>query len=269
MKNSLFLTISLLLGASTQAQTTVFTEDFESGLGPNWIVQIVDTFEVDTTTIAEDFADGWVGYDDIIDTTNTNHCVGATSYFLTPGKANRWLISPAVTLGAYGNILNWRARSHDPSYPDAYKILISTTDQNMSSFDTLNMVTEEYEDWTEYSINLSDSGYVSQTIYFAFQIDSYDRFLLFLDDINVVIEDPVGLAEQAEVDFTVFPNPATDVVSIKTTEALSSVTIIDAIGNRIPVQTATSVDISALSSGMYWLEVGTDSGIGRKRFVKK
>ncbi len=269
MKNTLFLTLSLLFGASTQAQTTVFTDDFESGLGPNWVVQIVDTFQVDTTSLAEDFAAGWVAYDDLADTNHLNHCVGATSYFLTPGQANRWLISPAITLGAYGNILNFRARSYDPSYPDAYQLLISTTDQNMSSFDTLGTEPEEFEEWTDHSINLSDSGYVNQTIYIAFQINSYDRYLLFLDDVNVVIEDPVGLAEEATIDFTVFPNPATAVVNIKTNEELSGVAIIDAIGNRTSVPVTKSVDISALSSGMYWLEVATENGVGRQRFVKK
>lgn len=73
-----------LIGTS-QAQTTILSETFNSGIPNNWTVVIDDTSTVDSLVIA--FEDGWVTLVDPVDSTDT--IVGSTSFFTEPAEASR------------------------------------------------------------------------------------------------------------------------------------------------------------------------------------
>ena len=89
-----------------------------------------------------EFTSAWITTIDPIDSTDT--IAASTSYFSPAGTASRWLITPQLSLGAFGNYINWNARSHDPSFPDDYLVLVSTTDSQITSFtDTIGNINEE------------------------------------------------------------------------------------------------------------------------------
>lgn len=246
------------------AQTVAFSDDFESGLG-NWTIQIEDTSHVNSTV--SEFAPGWI----IVQDTGSNHAAGATSYFTVPGQANRWMISPAISLGAFGNILSWQARSYDPSYPDGYRIFVSNTTNDISSFtDTISNILQEYEDWTTRTYNLSDSGYVNETIYLAFIIDSYDKFKLYFDNIKVVIDDPAGVAENNKIEWALYPNPTTTTIHISSADEIKDYRIISLTGEILKSDKlyGNQIDVSALNAGTYFLEIrDLNNAVDRKRFV--
>lgn len=245
------------------AQTVAFSDDFQSGLG-NWTINIQDTSHVNSAV--SEFAPGWI----IVQDTGSNFAAGATSYFTVPAKANRWLISPAINLGSFGNILSWQARSYDPSYPDGYRILVSNTTNDISAFtDTVSLILQEYEDWTTRTYNLSDSGYVDETIYVAFIIDSYDMFKLYFDNIKVVTEDPAGVDENTKIEWALFPNPTTTTIHISSADEIKDYRIISLTGEIIKSDklTGNAIDVSALNSGTYFLEVrNVNNVVDRKRF---
>lgn len=261
----LTLVSSAFIAPIASAQTVAFSEDFETGMN-GWTVVIEDTSTVNAAVI--EFAPGWITLPDPINTVDT--VCGATSYFTTPGKARRWLISPAITLGAYGNILRWSGRSHDPSYPDYYQIILSSTTNDISAFtDTIGSVPGEYEDWFDYEVNISDQGYVSQTIYVAFVLDSYDKYKLYLDDISMTIDDPVGITEDELNWVEVYPNPASTVVRLKTDKVVESVSICNSTGqlvNSTPY-TSSGIDVSTLPSGIYFVRISAENTVTTKRLV--
>lgn len=268
MKKSLALLVALSSAFYFHAQTTIFSEDFETGMD-GWTIHIEDGFEVDTSVY--EFTPGWILLADPgSDPADT--VAGATSFFQTPETANRWLISPPITVGAYGNILKWSARSHDPSFPDRYQILVSTTTTDITAFTRADSVIAEYEDWTERSINLSDSGYVDQTIYVAFRLTSYDKFKLYLDDISVVIEDPVGLNENAAPQVVLYPNPASSTVYISSEETMKDYRILAMSGQIVASgkPSNNSIELSSIPAGTYLLELRTeDNRVVRQRLVKQ
>ena len=256
-----------LIGTS-QAQTTILSETFNSGIPNNWTVVIDDTSTVDSLVIA--FEDGWVTLVDPVDSTDT--IVGSTSFFTEPAEASRWLITPPLALGAYGNVLKWQGRVHDPSYADGYKVLISTTDNQLASFtDTLRLIAEESEDWLEREINLSDSGYVSQTIYIAFVNNSYDKFKLYLDDFSVRIEDPLSTKESIAMDWEVYPNPTSEFITIQTQAAIENISIYSLSGQKqaVEINSNNQLNIKSLANGVYLLNITTSTGTATKRFIKK
>lgn len=267
MKKGILLFALSAVATYNYAQTTVFSEDFESGLS-NWTIQIEDNFTVDTSVY--EYAPGWIIVAD--PSGSTDSVAAATSFFTTPGKANRWLISPPITVGSFGNIISWNARSFDPSYPDGYRILVSNTTNDISAFtDTISLILQEHEEWTTRSVNLSDSGYVDETIYIAFILDSYDMFKLYLDDISMVVEDPVGLNEKIALEWTVYPNPTEGILTIQADADLKDYRIVTMNGQIVGsgILDNPSISVSDLQSGTYFLEVRTQENVVyRKRFVK-
>ncbi|MFZ9028865.1 MAG: choice-of-anchor J domain-containing protein, partial [Crocinitomicaceae bacterium] len=205
--------IALFLGATVNAtaQTTIYSEDFQNGLPMSYTIVDNDMQTPDAATA--DFADAWI---ELVDPDNPmDTIVGSTSYFSPIGRADRWLITPPIALGAFGNILKWEAKSHDASYLDGYDVYISVTDTDLTSFiDTLGAVTFENATWTSREINLSEAGYNNQTVHIAFVNRTYDGFKLYLDDIEMVIEDPVGISENNLEGISVYPNPSTGFLNI-------------------------------------------------------
>ncbi|MNK12962.1 Cleaved Adhesin Domain protein [compost metagenome] len=260
MLKQIALFSSVLISAlSATAQTTILEENFQQGIPANWTIVKNDAFIEDSTVI--EFAPGWIS---IADPDNTSDTIAAaTSYFTTNGKASRWLISPPITLGTYGNFLKWKVKSYDPSYPDSYRVLLSKTDTQLASFDSLLLrVDYELEEWTEREVNLSEKGYSNnETVHIAFVLESIGGFKLFLDSINVRKDDPLAVNEPfSHTDVTIYPNPATDVIQFSKSD-LKQVHIYNTAGTLIYKQEqSTPVSLASFEQGIYLVQMTTKNG---------
>jgi len=247
------------------SQTEIFNEDFESGSPVAFT--IVDNDGLTPNAATSHFTEAWTQLPDPMDTTDT--VMGSTSYFEPIGSADRWLITPALALSSYGNFFYWEARSHDPSYPDDYKVLVSTTDTQLSSFtDTIALVEEEFATWFPRVVDLSENGYNNETIYVAFVNTTNDGFALYVDDIRAEIEDPVGINELAGVAVTVYPNPVSDVLKIETAANIQSLELISLNGSVLKSTDSNEINVASLLSGSYFVKITTDQGTVVRSFVK-
>lgn len=259
LKQIALLSSVLISALSATAQTTILEEDFQQGIPANWTIVKNDNF-TEHSSVTE-FAPGWISIADPDNTTDT--IAAASSYFTTSGKASRWLISPPITLGTYGNFLKWKAKSYDPSYPDTYRVLLSTTDTQLDNFDTLLLLVQpEMEEWNQHEINLSDRGFSNnETVHIAFVLESTGGFKLFLDSINVRKDDPLALNEQfQQTDVTVYPNPTTDVIRFSASD-LKQVQIYNTAGILIYRQEeSTPISLAPMQQGMYLVQMTAKNG---------
>lgn len=264
MNKRLLIGLFAINSVALTAQTEIFNEDFQSGAPVAFT--IVDNDGLTPNAATAQFTEAWT---QLIDPENANDTVmGSTSYFTPTGTANRWLITPALTLGSFGNIIYWEAKSHDPSFPDDYVVLVSTTDNQIASFtDNVGLIQEEYATWTSRSVNLSANGYADQTIYVAFINNTDDGFALYIDDIRVEINDPVGLSEIAEINVNVFPNPASELLFAKG-ENIIGMTIVSLNGQQLLRSDEAEINVSNLSAGAYLVYVETEVGTVTKSFLK-
>jgi len=70
-------------------------------------------------------------------------------------------------------------------------------------------------------------------------------------------------------DFTVYPNPSNSVVTVSSAENIESIDIISLEGRNLKSTSGTSIDITALSNGIYVMKVKTTEGkIGTKKIIK-
>jgi hypothetical protein len=85
-------------------------------------------------------------------------------------------------------------------------------------------------------------------------------------DCNTLGVDYIELNQKTSI----YPNPVKRQIYINTDEVMTSIDITDVFGNTIkPSLTSNnSIDVSNLSTGVYFLKVYTNKGIACKKFIK-
>jgi hypothetical protein len=175
-----------ILGAGI-ANAQVFTQNFSTPTPPalpaGWMQNNVDGFTVNSNLSAYQFgSNAWVTRD--IGGSYGKVAV-STSWYTAANTSNDWLITPQFNVPA-GSYLDWEAVAADPQYPDGYRVLLSTTGTLVTDFTTtLITVTAENPSWTEHAISLNT--YSNQNVYIAFQNNSNDMYLLFVDNIKCTL----------------------------------------------------------------------------------
>ena len=132
----------------------------------------------------ENFDDAWVGSPaapagwTVINANNDTYTWVQGNIWISPthsgtfaahgmGNTDDYLITPQFDLNGINTVIKWWDRVENASYPNKYKVLVSTTDKAIASF------TDELGDydctnvaWTEHTLDLS--AYNGQNIYVAF-----------------------------------------------------------------------------------------------------
>ena len=102
------------------------------------------------------------------------------------GPNNDWFITPKINLISNSSFSFW-AKSATVQYgKDRFNVLISTTNNNISSFTKISTgtYTETSETWTKYTYDLN--AYNGQGVYLAIQCVSNDAFAFLIDDIEIL-----------------------------------------------------------------------------------
>lgn len=187
---ALALTFVLMLGllpATARAEGYYWTfDDTNVGTLPaGFTTAVLDSAEYHSS-ISGHFPDGVAAAVRNWSSLSTGDCVFMSSWFTNSSiQANRWLITPALSISDTTDVLRWSAKSQDPDYLETYNVLISTTDNQPASFTTtLTSVASESGIWQQHYIDLS--SYTDQTVYIAFQLVSLDKFILLLDNIGLI-----------------------------------------------------------------------------------
>ena len=258
MKIKLILAVvSVVFYVSMTGQVPVLFTDFNNGLPTGW--QLIDNDGLTPAPAVSSLTNAWNVVEDYDSTGTGDSILVATSWFETPGIADDYLISPAVVLGAYGNYLSFDLKSRDASNPDGFEVLFSTGGIAVADF-TANPAIFHKEAispyWTTYTVNLDEYNLQNQSVHLAFRHFADDGFVLELDNIRLVINDPVGVKENTQADFSMYPNPTAGSVFVQA-KVGSVVSIFDISGRFITSkQVATDRVKFNLKSGVYLVKVG-------------
>ncbi len=105
------------------------------------------------------------------------------SFFRVNGKADRWMITPAIDMGEARNpVLSFRAGALDLDHRDGFEVKISTEGIAKEQFKTLKSVSSG-RNWIRYELDLSD--YKGKTIHLAFVQNSQNQYMIGIDDVVV------------------------------------------------------------------------------------
>ncbi|MEY3235974.1 MAG: hypothetical protein RI883_75 [Bacteroidota bacterium] len=265
MKYSL-LTIVSFVCFSGISQTDIFTTDFQTGIPLNYT--LVDNDGLIPASQVSEYTSAWIT---VLDPENPLDTIAAsTSYFSPAGTANRWLITAPFALGSFGNFIEWEAKSQDAAVPDDYLVLVSSTDNQITSFtDTVGYIIEENFEWTTRTVNLSDYGFNNQTIYIAFVNVTNDGFKLYIDDIHAWENDPVSVDELSQnSSISIYPNPSSGIFTISSTQKIQKVQVLNSLGQVTFETNQTTIDLENYSNGIYFLNIETDLGFKTLKVLK-
>lgn len=153
-----------------------FEDDFENGLG-QWTIY---------TEGEKPFTQGWGIFNPSSSFSFNAHSgssvASAWSWNSSAYAADNWLITPQVVIG---NELRFWVRTN-PSFPDSYEVLLSTTGNAVSDFTVVLQAKASApanEEWNEVVIDLS--AYAGHQGYIAIHHEDCDMNYLFIDDFRI------------------------------------------------------------------------------------
>ena len=79
----------------------------------------------------------------------------------------------------------------------------------------------------------------------------------------------LGLDDFTFTDFTLYPNPAQDILNIETQQQIETVKIYNLQGQLIKEVSTNSIDVSNLNTGLYFVQVTVDGKSITKKFIKE
>ena len=211
-------------------------------------------------------ANTWVLYDD------SANGGGVASYAITYSSTahDDYLISPAFTVtDAETDRMSFDARNQSTSFLESIDVQIWNADISVLLETVATGVTPSTA-YETFSYDLS--AYEGQDIRFAFYISTTDEFRIYID--NVVVDGVLGLEDvNTSSNFMYFPNPVNDVLTIKAQKAVEDITVFNMLGQVVKQQTPNTmdctVDLSAMQSGAYFVQVSIDNTVETVRVLKK
>lgn len=267
MNRILFGVVLLFVCFQFVGQITLLSTDFQSGIPSNYTILNNDGNTPFSTMAPFIDQEAWISFQD--PDSSSNQVAASTSYFEAADSADRWLITPQITLSPFGNYISWNAKSHDPSYPDDYLVLLSTIGNSPADFtDTIGSVEQENFEWTYREVDLSNLGLNDSSIYIAFVLRTYDGFKLYLDDILIRGEDASNIEEKEEILITVYPNPTNGILRVKTDLEVQKLEILSLRGELLSSTINFEINLAEFNVGSYILRATTSKGVSSKLIQK-
>lgn len=265
---------TLLLGAflglvSLKAQTVVFQETFDiatgwtvvdrNGDGRNW-----GLYTGDPTSNSWGFSGNFAGSESWAPAP-----VGALS-------PDNLLVSPAIALPATGNLsLSFLVGAADPSFfAEHYAAYVLPSTATFTGTETPlveGTVTAGRTAIAKTAPIPSNLAGQSVKLYFR-HFNTTDQYLLMLDNVKVTQAGTLGTSENkiSKVETSLYPNPASDVLTIKAKDKVSSIEIYDISGRKVNADLdGDKVNVKHLNPGSYIINIETKAGKTTEKFIKK
>jgi hypothetical protein len=119
----------------------------------------------------------------------------------------------------------------------------------------------------------TDTNILDMTIYWPSGIVDYIPTPAINTTHTIVEGSFLAVEDQSLVDMIIFPNPANDIINIKTSASLIDkiATVFDINGKRVLNEKLTSdtINVSFLDSGIYFLRLESNGKIMKRKFIKK
>lgn len=193
---------------------------------------------------------------------------------------NDWLISPVIELGIDNNINFWVKNLSNCYGNELYRVAIyigTGTPTSPAEFTVIGGAgtpfSASYPNWTNRNVAIPAS-FNGQQVRVGIQCVSADAYFFMVDDFTVTAT-TLGVNDNFNKKFSMYPNPASSVISISNLDkiAVNSVSIADLNGRIMKTVELGGVDtaditVSDIATGVYLVNIVTSEGIATKKFIK-
>lgn len=251
-------------------RTLPFSEDFESGMPACWTI-----LDQDGDGITWEDSYNPVSYYSGVDLSGSGY--GDSDGFVLSGSysnvsgvlyPDNWLITPALVIPSNGAKLTWYVSAVDANYAAEYYEVMLSTSLDPSTFTSVFNETLQSDQWEQRSINIS-GDFAGQNVYVAFRnYNTTDIFLMKIDDINVT--SGTGI-ENHELNATIFPNPANNVLNINANSNINRVEVYNMMGQMVGSYNVndvnTQISTTSFANGVYTVKIATENGMSTQKFT--
>jgi len=197
---------------------------------------------------------------------------GASMSATTNGNppSNDWLISPKVQLGTNSSFDFWVKTYQDTWGLERYKVGVSTTNENPSSFTIIS--SGSYQEapvaaWEHQTFDIS--AYDNQEVHLAINCVSNDAFIFMVDDISINTSSTNSDVVEDIREIVIYPNPSSGLFHIFLNSDESHITVFDLYG-KVIAQDITNMesyelDMSSVAPGIYYVTIESDKETVTKR----
>ena len=239
MKQALIFSVILFCKLNANAQDIIYEEHFDNG--------IPDSFNVVDLDLLNPHDDDIFPSNDLafvaVESPPGNFRVCGTSWYVPPGQADNWLITPSIFISSSDASMEWISNSRLLLHPETYQILVSTSGNEPADFTEPPIIEIDEEQWggtgwAAHELSLAD--FAGQNIYIAFRQISNDVDILEIDDI--VIKGEIDIVngssdiEDDPISVHVFPNPFSGNLNISLkniSEKQATVKLFDSTGKLV------------------------------------
>ena len=208
-----------------------------------------------------------------------NYSAGSQSWSSTAGALtpDNWLVIGPIDLTNVSDAtMTWRARGLDPNWcGENYTVYVGTenTVENLTNSSiTFNETTsnDACGAWADRTLDISAAS--GSLIYIGFRHHAVsDMNQLNIDDLGVT-SSSLGLEDVAVSQFSFFPNPVNDVLTINAQVSIDSIIVYNMLGQTVITSTPNTndntVDMSALQTGAYFVQVSINNTLNTVRVIK-
>jgi hypothetical protein len=200
-----------------------------------------------------------------------------------PLSPDNWIISPVLDLSNYDAATFTFGRGTTYAFQnlsEKYAVYAVNPADPATLGSTLNAATallvEQVitpDQWVSKTVDLTALAGQANVYVAIRHFDCTDYVLLFIDDLVVSATSSASIKEN-NLNVSVYPTPANDVVNFKLNGEATSVSIIGLDGKVYSTTSisgnTTSVNVASLASGIYVYEIVAENGsVTRSTFVKK
>lgn len=254
MRN-IFLVFFLISFGLSLAQTELLNQNFNNGNLSSWTFIDGDMAAPYNDPMVNSLNSSFHLVEDYDSLNLGDSIMAANSWFNDTIAANNFIITPALNFTNYGNYLNFQAKSLDGSYPEALQVYCSQHIEkdsilnSMLFFDTIALPNL----WTNFQVKLEDIP-LNTPLYIAFRHYSNNRYIMALDNVNVVTNDLTNQEKFISNSFSVYPNPSNGYINIQSSVNNENVNIYNTIGKKVWSGIIDNIVQVYLSKGIYFLE---------------
>ena len=121
---------------------------------------------------------------------------------------------------------------------------------------------------TEYAMSMVPRTLAAETNTLAATATFDNVKISMVSTLNLLSTDDVKVEKNR--DLTIYPNPVSDILNIKTKEKVQSASVFDMTGRKIEARVMDNkVDVTNLERGTYIINIQTEKGTTSEKFIKK
>jgi hypothetical protein len=254
MRN-IFLFFFLISFGLSLAQTELLNQNFNNGNLSSWTFIDGDMAAPYNDPMVSNLSSSFHLVEDYDSLNIGDSIMAANSWFNDTIAANNFIITPALTFTNNGNYLNFQAKSLDGSYPEALQVFCSqylekdSILNSMLFFDTIALPNL----WTNFRVKLEGITLNTQ-LYIAFRHYSNNRYIIALDNVNVITNDLTNQEKFIPDSFSIYPNPSNGYINIESRIDNENINIYNSIGKTVWSGIIGHKVLIYLPKGIYFLE---------------